>query len=334
LKKDVESLSRTLTKHATGLESELQSLRRDESRWLATDESAKVQESPPELLDLTGKALTDIRTAAKSVEELRGRIVALQQSVTAQSLIISTEIDHLKKAKEESQQSLLRRDSFPLWKVQFGSQARDSLGRLLRTTYPEDVTRLKAFIRAKSTQLAIVILITLVALSIFIYLARAPRAASDSNVDDQSSILNRPVSLALLVFLVAMLPLLYEAPNSAIGLVNLIGMVPVVPVVRLVKPRLAASFQKMLVGLIVSVLLWHAIKFIQFPIWVTRDLFALFTIGVIATVTHYVLLVLIFLFALLADFITSPRDYSSCFSRVSLEHRNSAITFGSSPDEY
>jgi small-conductance mechanosensitive channel len=277
--KEVESLSETLTKHATGLESELQSLRRDESRWLATNEAANVQESPPEVLELTGKAVTDIRTAMKSVEELRGRIVALQQSVTAQSSLISTEIDHLKKAKEESQQSLLRRDSLPLWKVQFGSQAQDSLGRLLRSTYPEDVTRLKAFITAKSTSLLIVILITLVALGIFTYLARAPRAASESNVDRRDSILNRPISLALLVFLVAMLPLLYEAPNSAIGLVNLIGMIPVV---RLLKPRLANSFHKMLVGLIVSVLLWHAIKFIQLPIWVTRDLFALFMLGVTA----------------------------------------------------
>ena len=56
LNKQVQSLSEKLIRHATALENEIQALRSDESRWLATSEQVKTQESPPELFELTSKA--------------------------------------------------------------------------------------------------------------------------------------------------------------------------------------------------------------------------------------------------------------------------------------
>jgi small-conductance mechanosensitive channel len=91
--------------------------------------------------------------------------------------------------------------------------------------------------------------------------------------------LQRPFSLALLVFLVAMIPLLYGAPNSAIALVNVVGLIPIF---RLLKPRLPNIGQQMLVALVASVLSWHLIKLFRFPIWIKRDLLALFALGVAA----------------------------------------------------
>jgi hypothetical protein len=67
----------------------------------------------------------------------------------------------------------------------------------------------------------------------------------------------RPFSLAALVFIVGMLPLLYHAPNIAAGVVSLIG---VLPVIRLLKRRLGETQQRMLVALIASVLTWHLVR--------------------------------------------------------------------------
>src|SRR5262249_45512716 len=44
LNQQVESLSETLTKHATSLESEARTLKNAESRWLATDQAAETQQ--------------------------------------------------------------------------------------------------------------------------------------------------------------------------------------------------------------------------------------------------------------------------------------------------
>ena len=89
--------------------------------------------------------------------------------------------------------------------------------------------------------------------------------------------LQRPFSLALLVFVIAMMLLLFDAPNIVLGLVYLIGLVPVM---RLLKPHLTKTSQRMLVALVVSVLMWHVIKLVQFPIWIKRDLTALFNLVV------------------------------------------------------
>jgi len=274
LNKKVKSLSETLIKHATALENEVQSLRSDESRWLATNEQIKSQESPPELFDLTSKALADISAALKSAEERRSRIVALQQLVAKQGMIISKEIEGLKKAKAESQRSLLERDSLPLWKIQF--QPEHNISPLLRGSYVEDVARLKTFMSAKATALLGIAFLTLAALGFFLRLSRAPQPGTIS-LENRTLMLQRPFSLALLVFVIAMMLLLFDAPNIVLGLVYLIGLVPVM---RLLKPHLTKTSQWMLVALVVSVLMWHVIKLVQFPIWIKRDLIALFNLVV------------------------------------------------------
>ena len=276
LNKQVQSLSETLIKHATALENEIQSLRSDESRWSATSEQIKTQESPPELFDLTGKALVDIGAASKSAEERRGRIVALQQLVAKQGVIISAETERVKKAKAESQRSLLVPDTPPLWKVQF--QPEQGISPLLRNSLVEDVARLKTFISAKATALLGIAFLTLGVLGFFLRLSRAPQTrTTESNFKNRNLMLQRPIALALLVFVIAMMLWFFDAPNVVLALVYLIGLVPVM---RLLKPHLTKTSQRMLVALVASVLVWHFIKLVQFPIWIKRDLIALFTLAV------------------------------------------------------
>jgi len=279
LNKQVKSLSETLIKHATALESELHSLRSDESLWLATNEQVKTQESPPELLDLTSRSLADITAALKSAEELRNRIVALQQSVATQGAIISTEIDNLKKAKAESQRSLLEPDRPPLWKVQFQAQSEQGLSPLIRGSFVQDVARLKTFISAKATALLGIAVLTLGVLGFFLRLGRAPKArTTESKFEKRTLMLQRPFSLALIVFVIAMMLLLLDAPNIVLAVVYLIGLVPVL---RLLKPHLTKTSQRMLVALILSVLMWHGIKLVQVSLWIKRDLIAIFSLAVV-----------------------------------------------------
>jgi small-conductance mechanosensitive channel/DNA-binding transcriptional regulator YdaS (Cro superfamily) len=274
LNKESRAVSESLTKYATGLDSEIQLLKNDQVHWATAREAVTAQQSPPELIDLTNKVVVDIDNALTSAEERRSRIVIMQQSLATQITIIARETEQLAKAKAQSQRSLLERDSLPLWRVQFGSAAETSV---LRSNYQQDTARLKTFIYAKRTPLVVVIFVTIVALAVFIRLSRANAMESDG-VD--ASLIHRPFSLALLVFLVAMMPLLYDAPNSAIALVNLIG---IVPVIRLLKPRLTKTYQRLVLALIVSVLAWPVVKLFQFPTWLTRNLLALLTVCIIAS---------------------------------------------------
>src|SRR4030095_9768060 len=280
LQREVDGLAETLTQHATSLENGLRTLKTDQTRWLATSESVKAQASPHELLDLINRALVDLNAAIKSIEERRSRIVILQQLLAKNSSIVTAQIERLNKALADSQRSLLVQDSPPLWKVQFVSQDNGSLAGLMRGSYAEGVTRLKAFIAIKRTPLIAISLLTIVALVSFIRLSGVAKAKTGRlNLEHHSWILERPVSLTLLFFFVAMLPLLYDAPNSVIGVVYLIGLIPVA---RLLKPRRTRPLQRMLVVLFLSVLSWHLIKLFEFPIWLKRDLSALFTLAVIA----------------------------------------------------
>ena len=277
LSKESKSLSETLSKHATALDSEIQSLSNDQSRWSTVQQSVTAQETPPELIELTNKVVVDIDNALRSAEERRIRMVALQQSLVTQLSIIARETEQLAKAKAESQRSLLEQDSLPLWKVQFRSTSESSVARTLRGTYTQDIARLKTYIYAKRTALIVVAFITLVVLAFFIRLSRARVGKPQTEAD--TALAQRPLSLALLVFLVAMMPLLYDAPNSAIGLVNLIALVPIT---GLLKPRLTRTYQRLLLALIATVLAWPCVKLFQVPTWFKRDLLALFTLCVIA----------------------------------------------------
>jgi small-conductance mechanosensitive channel len=280
LQKQIQSLSNILTRHATVLEQEVESLKGDESRWLETSKAVTSQKSPPELINLTSKALSDIRPGLASAEEQSRQIVAMQQLVATHSLIVVTEIDHLQNAIGQSQRTLLEPDSSPLWKVQFGAEPDDrALRAPSRGSYAEDVVRLKAFASMHRTGLGVVAALTVLSL-VFFARFRPTRQAKNAerNNEGRSPSARRPVSLALLVFVVAMLPLLYDAPNIAIALVSTIG---VIPVVRLLKPRLSRTHQSMLVALIMTMLASHALTALYIRTWVKRDLLILFYVAVI-----------------------------------------------------
>ncbi len=286
--KQVEGVSETLAKQTAAVENELRSLKNDELRWLATNHQIKTQESPPpELVELTNKAVTDVQAAIKVAEERRAQIVTLQQTAATQSAIIATEIEHLKTAMAEAQRGLLERDSPQLWKGQFRSQPEDSAARrLLRGSYREDLARIQTFSRAKRNALIFVAVLTIIIMSLLVRLRSAPlKQAKAVDLQDPASILHRPFSLALLIFLVALMPLLFAAPLSVIGLANLIA---VVPMMTLLRPRLSKLSQRMLIVLVASVLLWHVTKLLQAATWIKRDLLALLMLFLIASFVWFI----------------------------------------------
>lgn len=284
LNKQVDAVSETLAKQAPVVESEIRSLKNEELRWLATTQQIKTQElPPPELVELASKAAADIQSTIKAAEERRTQIVTLRQAAAAQSAIIATQTENLKTAMAEAQRGLLERDSPPLWKVQFNSQPEDSAARrLLRGSHTEDLGRVYTFIRAKRNALIFVTVLTIVIMSLLRRLRRRDAATQTTAVDlqDPGSILHRPVSLGLLIFLVTVMPLLFASPLSVVGVANLIA---VVPMMTLLRPRLGKLAQRRLIVLVASVLGWHLIKFLQVSTWFKRDLLALLALFVVAS---------------------------------------------------
>jgi len=287
LAKEVKDLSERLTKQATALDNEIRSLRSEESRWSASATELRNQQAALELMDINDKVLRDLSAAIKLAEDRRARLVTLQQSVAQQGVFVTGEIENLKREMEVSQRSLLEADSPLLWKVQFGSQSEDSLARLLQRSYASDLKRLKAFITTRRTALTVAGLITLSALFLFVWLdlkSGVKTTAPDQTKPDQ--IFSRPVSLALLVGIVATMPLFHDAPRGARSLLYLIG---IVPAIRLLKPRLTPARRQILIGSIVSLLVWQLIIFLRVPLWLKRDLVEIFIVLVVswfAWLTH------------------------------------------------
>ena len=274
--KEVKDLSEQLTKEATTLDQEIRSLRSEEARWSATGAELRHQQAAAELISINDQANADLSTAIKLAEDRRARLVILQQSVAQQSVLVNSEIENLKKSIAVSQQSLLEADSPPLWQVQFQSQTDANIVRLLGRSYSGDYKRLKAFVRTKRTPLTLAGLVTLTALIIFGSLtlrAKFKTDAPDQPKRDQA--FSRPISLALLVGIVATMPLFHDAPRGARSLLYLIG---IVPAIRLLKPRLPPARRQILVATIVSLLVWQFIIFLSIPLWLKRDLVEIFIV--------------------------------------------------------
>ena len=282
LSKRVDGLVTVLNEQATPLADEVGSLKKDESRWLSINEEIKTQAASPELLELTSQVVADLSASIKLIEERRVRVVALQQSLAKQDSVIAGEVENIEKAMAQSQRSLLAADDLPLWKVQFGSQGGSDLGRLRGRSYAEDLSRLKAFIRAKRVALSVIVVLTFSVLVFFIRLSRgAKKGIGALNLEAQASNLYRPASASLLIFLVATTPLLYDAPVSAKAILSLLG---VIPVMRLLQPRLTKPFRRMVVVLIAIVVLVQLTKFLHIPVWIKRDLLALFCLVIVASI--------------------------------------------------
>src|SRR4030095_5491097 len=84
LHKEVGNLSDKLTKQATTLNNEINTLKGDESRWQATAAETKPDQLPPETLELINKANSDLSSALATTQERRVRVVTLQHSVAEQ----------------------------------------------------------------------------------------------------------------------------------------------------------------------------------------------------------------------------------------------------------
>jgi len=285
LSERVTDLADSLTGQAISLEAEVRSLRDIQTRWVRTYDQIKAEKSPPKLLELTRDAVTEIRAAVKLVEKQRARVAALQESVAAHASIVSVEIENLRKAVAQLQRSLLERDSPRLWKAQFSQETDETLARSLRKSYASDFTRLVDFLRARKAALSGIGLLTVAAFALFV---RLGKRAKTSSVDATSSadpvnVFHRPASVALLVGVVASMPLLSDAPVSARGLAYLLA---VVPVVRLLMPRLPSPIRILPVVLIGSVVTWQLISFLSVPLWIKRDLLAVFCLAVVATFWH------------------------------------------------
>ncbi|HEX5602192.1 MAG TPA: hypothetical protein VFX63_06555, partial [Pyrinomonadaceae bacterium] len=277
--KEVKDLSERLTKQATALDNEIRSLRSEGSRWSATATELRNQQTAPELLNISDKALGDLSTSINLAEDRRAQLVTLQQSVAQQGVIVTGEVENLKKAMEVSQRSLLEADSPPLWRAQ-GSQSEDSLARLLQRSYATDLKRLKAFITTKRTALIVAGLITLSALILFTWFAFKSRfrtTTPDEPKPDQA--FSRPLSLALLVGIVATMPLFHDAPRGARSVLYVIG---IVPALRLLKPRLTPARRQILIASIVSVMVWQLVIFLRVPLWIKRDLVQIFIVLVVS----------------------------------------------------
>src|SRR4030095_707313 len=215
LHKEVGDLSDKLTKHITTLHNEIIALKGDKSRWQATA-AETTPDLPAETLELINKPNADLAAALATTEERRVRTETLQHAVAEQGSIVTSEAEVLKKAIAISQRTLLEVDSPPLWQIQFGSQPEDSLVRVLSRSYAGNLPRLKAFITARRTALVVVGLILIGHLVFLTRISREIRkTTAEANSPKRDQIFLRPVSLSLLVGIVAMMPLLHAAPVSA-----------------------------------------------------------------------------------------------------------------------
>jgi small-conductance mechanosensitive channel len=233
-----------LTGRARSLREDLDRVGTLHQLWERSRSAAQKSGAPPELLARADGVLKAAADTRRSLQERRRHVLTLQSRLAQLELVVADVREAVHKALERERLRLFERDSPPLWSA-LAQFAPGNAGERLRVSLKRDAASLRAFVKANTGTLVLHVFILLVVLALAIGLrSRAERwARDDESLAVAAHCMARPVSMALVVFVI-LIPWLYARRPGVVT--DAVLLVTVFPILRLLPGRL---FSGMRVGL-------------------------------------------------------------------------------------
>jgi len=239
-----------LTRRALAVETEIDKLDGAQEQWERTRDSAAAAALPGTTRDRISETLQAVKDTEKQVKRRRTHILALQNDVAQEELVVSGVLERVDGLRKELQSRLFARDEPPLWSAEAYTRAADAapLRERLRATVGETFDELAEFMRLDSSRLlvqAAVFLVVLVAL--LIARRRVTQwAVEDPTLAATARIFTRPFSSAIVVSTLSAQLTSSQAPAVA---TDLEALVLLVPMLRLLPQELYGGLRLGVFGL-------------------------------------------------------------------------------------
>ena len=219
-----------LTRRALAIEAEIDGLDHTQEQWEATRESAAASGLPQTTRDRVSETLVALHDTQKQIKRRRTHILALQNDVAQQELVVTGVLDRVATLRKQVQSQLLARDEWPLWSPEAYIRAADvpPLRERLRMNITETVDELGEYMRLDASRfVAQAVLFVFVLLALAIARTRVSQwAIEDPTLAATSRIFMRPVSSAVIVSLLGTQLWSSEAPTVASDFEALLLLIP------------------------------------------------------------------------------------------------------------
>lgn len=241
---EMELWQKNLTQQITSAESDLRWLKEEEAVWTTTLNQFTDGNSLEAVYERIKTVLADLKQLHGPLQERLNFLLSLQDRLSQLEFLVSTRLDDLAAAKQRFQDSLLVRDSLPLWSVfsrrAEGAVDRDSVDDSGGRSLMHELAAAREGIGAQRGRFFFLLLLFAGLLAVNLSLARRIDSLTDGNPElhESAAILKRPISASLLIILLVQLWLSPLSASVINGIVALLLLIPFVQIVRsLFKPQ-------------------------------------------------------------------------------------------------
>jgi potassium efflux system protein len=239
-----------LTRRAVAIEAEIDGLQRFEDEWQATRDSAAAAGLPQATRERVSETLAALNETQKQTKRRRTHILALQNDVAQQELVVTGVLDRVSTLRKELQSRLFARDEPPLWSPEAYVRNADPTPvheRVLKNV-SEVIGELGEFIRLDVNRFVWqLVVFVLVLLGLMIARGRVSAwALEDPTLAATARIFTRPVSSAIVV---SMLSAQFGSAHATTVATDLEAVILLVPMLRLLPSELYGGLRVGILGL-------------------------------------------------------------------------------------
>ena len=278
----VNTSQREFLDRASLLNADLAALDSQNKKWSQILSLLQFDPSLSELQTRVRNALADLGTTSSELAEQLKATITLQTRLAQREQFVKKLQGQIDAQKTQIQRGLFHADSSPLWQTGTRDQAQPALQRVLGRHLSRDWTRLREFIKANQGFFVLALAVFLLSLALTLKMRRNLASWIEQEIVDEHAIdfIKMPYSVAYLIAILTLFPLLPIAPYSARGLMALLF---IVPIIKLIGPLVAANERKLIYLLIGSLLVIQACRIITFSASFKRQLLALISILIIGS---------------------------------------------------
>jgi potassium-dependent mechanosensitive channel len=245
---NLSASARNLSQHATSLEEARAHLDELNKTWQATLGLAKSPDTPQPVLQGVQNVVDSVERTRQAAESLRMQVLTLQIRLSQQQARVRTALSAAEQVEERELESLLMRDSPPIWSGQtgLGNEMMHQSGESFSSELKASTAFIKRFPFNTPIHAALIVLIA-TALN---WMRRRTQKLAEGNPDLQRAvpIVDLPVSTAF-VLSSLISPSVYPlAPSLLQAIILLIALVPTVILLRrLLEPHLYPILNALLI---------------------------------------------------------------------------------------
>ncbi|MGB5895037.1 MAG: hypothetical protein WBG58_12750, partial [Ignavibacteriaceae bacterium] len=222
--------------------------------WKRTYDNARKEKAPKELLQSVKDIQTKLRNFQREISAFITKDLKIQNNLADENIELDVNVSKLNDAMKNRRQEIFSQDAAPLWQALFEPEDTVSITTQFGEIWGLYKRSADDFIEVNRKNLALDFILLIIAL-LFVYGLRffsKKLDRSDESLKRALSILERPVSITILLFLLFIVLVYPEIPEV---LKSLIGVIILIPLLRILFHISDKSLHIPLIGLAVLFIL-------------------------------------------------------------------------------